>query len=567
MLLNDPRTTPLSSSQLSLVVEKSVFCPFVPRMTNMQRKVFLLFSLVLTAFLSNSSMAQCVVISPDADSVVGCPGGSLMLAVSGGSDYHWSPAADFNNPAADSVTLTPSMSQWYYVSGTVGDTTCTDSIYVLIPTFSIAVSTTDTICPLDVVTVSYAANTSIGSLSWNTTAGVQDSLNTSGTDIMPRLTDEYVVTAYFGDCMVSDSFMIHVKPFRFEALQDDTIYLCLGDSGVISHFLSPTGGNVIWSPLDSTIRLESPVTAIVKPTVSATYMATTSFENCVLSTTTFVRADSLPDSLLTVIPLKDPYCAGEMVTVFAEHADTMKYPDIMFQWQAGGGAQILDSANTGNVVVQLQDTVTLMRYMTNHACRDSSQVTLNVIPPDLPLSVMDTTLCPGDMFIVQILDPNVSGIMWMPADGLSCTSCFSPKVTVQAIPETYMVTAKKHNCTVGGMLSTTPFPPDPAQLSLGGDPPYGVGESPPITIITVGADTTIFHWTVNNMELNGTAATNNVPLDKDQNVLHIEWLNSHNCEQVLDTIIMTIPPNVKIPNAFTPNRQLNFSFQSANRWR
>jgi len=177
-----------------------------------------------------------------------------------------------------------------------------------------------------------------------------------------------------------------------------------------------------------------------------------------LSTTTFVRVDSLPDTALVVVPLMDPYCAGEMIIIFAERADTMKYPDIMFQWFPMDG-QIQDSTNTGNVFVILQDTTEFFRIMKNNACLDTSSVVVNVIPPDIPLSVMDTTLCPGDMFKVEILDPDVTDVDWMPEQGLSCTKCLDPTVTVQPNPITYMVQAMKDRCSVSGMLNVSIFPP------------------------------------------------------------------------------------------------------------
>lgn len=428
----------------------------------MQKVVYLLLTALAFCVEINaaSTSSDSISIQPDLDSILVCPDGEVTLSVIGGSDYNWAPAQDFDDPNGDTVVLTPSASQWYYVTGTRNDSVYTDSIYVSFAEFSVLVSTTDTICPLDEVTVTFQSNGTISEVSWNTEDGVEDIESTSGTVITPLETTEYIVTALIDDCTFTDTFTINVVPFRFQLISEDTIFLCLGDSGTIRHSLMPLGANVVWSPLDTTITLQSPVIASVKPTISATYSATATFENCVLTTTTFVRVDSLPDTALVVVPLMDPYCAGEMITIFAERADTMKYPDIVFDWYPKDG-QIQDSTNTGNVFVVLQDTTTFYRVMTNNACLDTSSVTVNVIPPDIPLSVTDTTLCPGDQFQVEILDPDVTDVEWTPEQGLSCTKCLDPTVTVQQTPITYMVMAMKDRCTVGGMLDVSIYPPLP----------------------------------------------------------------------------------------------------------
>ncbi len=703
----------------------------------MQKVIYLLFCVfalhVNITSTSAATLADSIHIQPDVDSIYVCPGGTVTLSVDVGSDFNWSPAEDFDDPTAQTVVLTPSASQWYYVTATVDDSVCTDSIYVTIPssmpTFSVQVSTLDTVCPLDIVSVSFMSSETITEISWNTTDGVDDSESVIGTDIAPLETTEYIVTVVAGGCTLSDTFTIEVVPFRFRLNTPDTIYLCLGDAGNISHNLFPPGINITWSLLDSTIEILTQTLARVNPTVSTTYSATAMFEGCVLTTTTFVRVDSLPDTALVVIPLMDPYCAGEMITIFAERADTMKYPDIMFQWSIipTSGSQIEDSTNTGNIFVTLQDTTQFFRVMTNNACIDTSSVMVNVIPPDIPLSVMDTTLCPGDMFMVEILDLDVMDIEWTPEQGLSCTDCLDPTVTVQPNPITYMVQAKKDRCTVSGMLNVTLHPtllinitpnlaqacpgdqipfsfedslltnvevsitgngsvscddcpnpvvtygggqvqlfvnadetsdmhcgasgsatismkPDEEQslastvvcanvpttiplaqfgfvnpvisinngsvsctncltpqvtisqtttliiesesqnpgackltttmillvpagddftFDLGTDPPFGQGEVVSISLVTdpLPSPGTLFAWTVNNNPITGTTSTINAPLNEQSNTIHVEWTNSFGCLQAADTIITTVPPTYKIPNAFTPDRELNTHFK------
>lgn len=408
--------------------------------------------------LASSLNAQCVEILPTTDTIGVCNGSSLALSASGGTDYQWSPKQDFDDPTAENVILTPSHSGWYYLSGIVEGTNCTDSVYIELVTFEILLSSDETICPLDPVIVTFIASHDISEIDWNNDNGVQDISDLMGTTIRSLKSEEYIVTATIGECTLSDRFEIDVIPFEFELLTEDTLFLCLGDSVRIRHRLIGSNETVLWSSVDTSFTIEPPASALVKPAISTTYTATATFGTCILSTVTFVRVDSLPDTTLVVIPLKDPYCAGEQVVIFAQNADTLKYPDIMFQWFPQDG-QIRDSTNTGNVLITLRDTTTFFRVMTNNACRDTSSVTLNVIPPGIPLSVTDTTLCPFDRFQVEILDPDVTDIEWMPATGLSCTNCLDPTVTVQTQPITYEVSGEKDGCPVGATLSVNIYPP------------------------------------------------------------------------------------------------------------
>jgi gliding motility-associated-like protein len=340
----------------------------------------------------------------------------------------------------------------------------------------------------------------------------------------------------------------------------------------------------------------------------------------------------------------DPYCEGDRIALFGESTDSLKYPDIMYQWFPMDG-QIQDSTNTGNVVIILKDTTEFFRIMNNNGCHDTTSVVINVIPFNVPLSVTDTTLCDGEEFQVIVQDPEVTDIEWTPADGLSCTTCPDPFVMVMN-SVTYMMMGMKSGCPVGGELNVTvpgplqiligdtsacpgqmiafnidtsglsnlhisttnnaplsctdcpnpivtylggvvqliveadenleqfcgatgtatifPSSGDVPQFMLGGNPPYGQGESAPITLVTIppASDTTTYSWTVNNDLLPESSATVNAVLDEQSNTILVEWINSQGCLQTFDTIIPTGPPGYKIPKAFTPgNTMTNTHFR------
>ena len=402
-----------------------------------------------TAFVEDS-----VQILPDTDSLLVCTGTSIQLSATDADSYSWTPASDFDNPLAQDVTLTPSTSQWYFLTAMIGGQDCIDSVFVTVvdPTFEVTLSRTDTICPEDRVDAVFSSNAPISSVEWNTTDGVVDPESTDGTAMFPLATTEYIVTATIGNCERSDTFTIDVIPFSLISLTGDTLFLCKPETGTIRLSVSPMV-DITWSPDDEFIDPMG-TTANVSNEVTMTYTATAMYMGCTLARDIVVKVDSLPTLDLAVIPEKDPYCEGEEIYIIGANVDTSLYPDLEFEWVPDDG-QIQDSANTGNVHAILLDTTMFIRYVTNNACVDSSTVTVNVIPQEIPLSVTDTVLCPGEMFQVEVQDPNIMDIEWTPADGLSCTDCYDPIVTVQQNPITYMVSGENMGCPMQASLNVS----------------------------------------------------------------------------------------------------------------
>ncbi len=442
----------------------------------------LLLSLNIWAYDSTPVSVDSVHIDIESDSLLVCTGTTIELSATTADTYSWSPAADFADPTLQTVMLTPSQSQWYFLTAGLNGVDYVDSIYIdlIDPTFQVSVSTMDTICPEDRVDITFDASHPITSVSWNTENEVVDPTDTEGTAIFPLQTTEYIVTSLIGNCEVSDTFTIQVIPFALTVLDEDTVYLCKPSETVLRLQVSPGNLDINWTPLDGFIEPNAQGTlARVFPEITTTYTASASFMGCDLARDIYVRVDSLPDlEPLTILFPKDPFCSGDSIWIIGPGVDTALYPDLEWRWTPMDG-QIVGPGDipgtTGNVRIILTDTTQFTRHATNNACRDSSSVIVNVIPPEIPLSVNDTVLCPGDKFTVEVLDKDVMDLMWTPEEGLSCTECFEPEVTVGNEPVTYMVSGMKEGCPVSGTLQVNikPFfsiPIEPVQaLGCEGD--------------------------------------------------------------------------------------------------
>ncbi|RLD22239.1 MAG: hypothetical protein DRI69_01765 [Bacteroidetes bacterium] len=430
------------------------------------------------AYDSMTVTVDSVHIDIGSDSLLVCTGTTITLSATPADTYAWSPEADFDDPTLQTVMLTPSQSQWYFLTAGLNGVDYVDSVYISLidPTFNVTVSTMDTICPEDRVDITFDASHPITSVSWNPQNEVLDPDDINGTVVHPLQTTEYIVTALIGNCEISDTFTIQVVPFALTVIDDDTVYLCKPSEAFLRLQVTPGNLDVSWTPLDGFIEPNAQGTvARVFPEITTTYTASASFMGCDLERDIYVRVDSLPDlEPLTVLFPKDPFCSGDSMWIIGPRVDTALYPDLVWQWIPLDG-QIVGPGDvpgtTGNVRIILQDTTQFVRFADNNACRDSSSVIVNVIPPEIPLSVNDTSLCPGDKFKVEVLDKDVEDLMWMPEEGLSCTECFEPEVTVGSESVTYMVTGMKEGCPVGAQLQVNVLP----FFSIPVDPPQAFG--------------------------------------------------------------------------------------------
>lgn len=106
------------------------------------------------------------------------------------------------------------------------------------------------------------------------------------------------------------------------------------------------------------------------------------------------------------------------------------------------------------------------------------------MPSSVPISVSDTTLCPGESFNVVILSNQVTEPEWTPEEGLSCTKCLNPHVTVIGAPgssQAYQFSGKILECPVGANLNIR-IPPIEI-INLSADQVVCGGDIVPITIL------------------------------------------------------------------------------------
>ena len=301
--------------------------------------------------------------------------------------------------------------------------------------------------------------------------------------VRPFLSGWYFATVGSDTCGAKDS--IYLDLAIVEINSPDTIFICLDEQGaILPGSLDGLATTFEWIPSDTTLSNPNILTPVANPTITATYILQSDFGVCIAADTVTVRVDSLPQDLhIDIAPMKPYYCAGEIVALFSPAYDSLDFPDITFGWGPRNNTTFLSDTTILNAALQLQDTILYYRNNYNNACVSKDSILINVVPPSVPLSVGDTTLCPGEMFDVVVLSDQVNEPEWTPETGLSCTKCLDPTVTVTGAPGstvTYQFSGNINDCPVGALLPITI--PGLQQIVISGDNIVCQGEMVPLNI-------------------------------------------------------------------------------------
>lgn len=351
---------------------------------------------------------------------------------------------------------------------------------------------------------------STAEIHWSPTFAFDDPQGAEVT-VRPFLSGWYFATVGSDTCGAVDS--VYLDLAIADIVGPDTVFICLdGDGATLQGRLEGLAETFVWIPSDTTLDDPSILTPVATPTVTTTYILQSDFGVCVAADTVVVRVDSLPEDLhIDIAPLKAYYCAGEIVALFSPSFDSLDYPDIAFRWAPDNGTFQSDLTLL-NAALQLQDTTLYIRENRNNACISNDSILINVVPSSVPLSVTDTILCPGEMFDVLVLSNQVTEPEWTPSQGLSCTKCLNPTVTVTGTPGStvvYEFSGMVLECPVGAILPIQI--PGLQTINITGDNVVCVGEMVPLTV-TNPDGLTGYNWSVDfgNASLSCTNCPNPV---------------------------------------------------------
>ncbi|MGQ3013779.1 MAG: T9SS type A sorting domain-containing protein [Flavobacteriales bacterium] len=348
-----------------------------------------------------------------------CQGASATLTATGASSYSWQPG----NLTGSSISVTPSSTTTYVVTGTDNgcSTTATVTVQVVNNASALTLTASDnSICAGETVVLNVSG---ANSYLWQHN-------NATGTisTVSPATTTSYTVTGTTANgCSASASILIQVNtPAQVNASASQSS-VCAGAATVLT-----AGGAVSynWNP-----GAISGSNVTVYPTATTTYTVTgTDANGCQSTAAVTVNVQNTPS--VSAATADAILCAGENTTLTASGATS-------YLWTPGNmtGASISVSPAT---------STTYQLIGLNGNCSDTTTITITVNSlPNVQASAVNPSICAGSSTTL-----NASGAVsyvWTPGNLGGSSITVSPSATTS-----YTVTGTdNNNCTNTASLTVS----------------------------------------------------------------------------------------------------------------
>ncbi len=426
-----------------------------------------------------------------------CEGESVQLTSSNNvndAGLSWNPGFGLDDPTATNPTATPSFTTTYTLSvETQGGCTATDEITIEVEPFDFPeLTTTDTlICQNSSVLLGSSIPNSSTIFEWTPSDGLNNP-NVPNATATPDVSTLYTLnaTSVNGLCTQSATVNIDVFPADVDIQNPDTLEICLGDTVQINALTSTGGLGLTWSPVDS-LSSTTDELVLAYPQYSTWYYATLEVGSCTVRDSVYIRVDSLPDLTIQAIPQRDMYCEGEIISLASQGYPASAYLDIEHQWIPITGAISEDSLL--NLVIAATETTTYFRVTANHACADTSEIEIIVVPTaEITVSPDNPVVCPGEPVQLMASSPDIDEFEWSPDVGLSCTDCFDPVANPPATID-YLVSGEFMGCPSSAVVTVEVQPAPIYELN-----PTTICQGESVVLNNVVDPTATYEWVLDD---------------------------------------------------------------------
>ncbi len=268
------------------------------------------------------------------------------------------------------------------------------------------------------------------------------------------------------------TFIIDIEPAPIVTISALPDTICLGSSSVLT-----AGGGLTY--LWSTGATNSSIT--VTPVVTTTYSVAIATASCTKDTTVTVVVE--PPLTLSVTPLNTGGCSGDSIRLTASGATT-------YSWIPNTGLSCYTCSNpNASPAVTTVYTIT----GTSNGCSATITDTVKTYPtPTVTVTASADTVCVGSPD--SLVASGAATYTWVPASGLSCTSCANP-VATPSVTTTYTVVGQTAaGCTNSATVTVKVFPLPVLSVS----PNQSICPGRTLTLIASG-DGSSYTWNPGNI--------------------------------------------------------------------
>jgi|GEM_PF-1847832 len=306
-----------------------------------------------------------------------CPGQTTTLSATGATSYTWSPGA----ATTSTISVSPSSTQIYTVTGTTGSCTGTNTISVIVsPTPSITASASSySVCGAQTLTLSASG---AASYTWTPFFAVTTPF-LSTVAVTPSTSVVYTVTGTNPGCPTAGTATISIAVKNpFLALSPSTTICSV--PGTATLIASSYGGTTTytWSPA-GTLNTTSGALVVATPTTAVTiYTVTGNTAGCIVTNTISVTTNSVIPSI-NVYATSTNICVGQGVVMNATGGYAGSYtwtPGIASSWYQQSVAPLTTTTYTASNIV--------------NGCVGSNTITITVNPqPTITVVASPTPAC------------------------------------------------------------------------------------------------------------------------------------------------------------------------------
>lgn len=379
-----------------------------------------------------------------------CAGQTITLTASGADFYSWDPAIGLTCATCPTTAALVNATRTYRVVGATNG--CTDTVDIPVTVNPLPVVTvqpdTATICAGQSITL---VASGAASYSWSPATGLSTTSRDT-TVATPMVNTIYQVTGRTADgCTATARSVIIVNPVaNVTATADDTT-ICEGSSTI----LHAAGAlNYSWYPAAG-LSCTNCANPVANPVISTTYRVIGSGVS-LCDDTAYIKITVTPKPDLTVTPAFATICAGDSVALSATSSEAG-----IFSWSPAAGLSCTSCMDP--VARPTTSTTYTVKLTAGTGCTVEKQVPITVKALPKVSAGPDTAICAG--VPTQLSASGANTYVWSPANGLSCTACKEPFVTIYD-SASYVVTGTDiYGCVNSDTLNLTVVPHDSTTIT------------------------------------------------------------------------------------------------------